>query len=609
MSDELLKYYNRELAFLRHMGAEFSQRHPKVAGNLRISEERVEDPHVSRLLEGVSLLTAQIRQKLDDSFPELTEALMGQLYPDYHAPIPSMNILKMSTQNVPDYSFHIPKGTEVETMVRGYKECKFKTCYDTTMWPIEITEATMESAPFKAPKPKFQREPESVIKLRFTCEFPETEMNKLGIESLRLHLSGLSQVSYELYQLLLKSAVGLAFASPNSSEALRYLPPRHLSSVGFSDNEKVVPYTEQSFNGYRLLVEHFLCPEKFLFVELNDLSAECFGQESEVDLYIYLDKSSDLLVKQLTHENILLGCVPIINLFEADLEPIRLDPSNFEHRLVPRFSDADVTEVVKVLDVEAFDQHDNFIPVTPFYGSYYSHHPHAHNIFWTIRRELSQWAGGHDEPGMETYLSVVDGNSHVKDVDVQNQWVVSIKAMCSNRNLAARLPVGANHPKLIVRDFPDSLKSITCLGAFSEPIRPLMFDASRWQLISHLTLNHFNRPDAAVVLKELLRLYDFKHSAQTEILIKAIGQVKIKRATSRIVQSGRVGFCHGSDIYIEFANSDVAETSLFLFGSVLAHFFAQYATVNSFTRLNISLKGRAEPIHRWPEMTGTKELI
>src|SRR5438270_125012 len=38
MSDELLTYYNRELSFLRRLGAEFAQAHPKIAGRLRLGE-------------------------------------------------------------------------------------------------------------------------------------------------------------------------------------------------------------------------------------------------------------------------------------------------------------------------------------------------------------------------------------------------------------------------------------------------------------------------------------------------------------------------------------------------------------------------------------------
>lgn len=105
MNDEILKYYNRELAYIRHMGEEFAKRYPKVAGSLKLGEDQVEDPHVSRLIESFALLTAQTRRSLDESFPELTEALLGQLYPDYHAPVPSMSIIKMTTQNLTDNAF------------------------------------------------------------------------------------------------------------------------------------------------------------------------------------------------------------------------------------------------------------------------------------------------------------------------------------------------------------------------------------------------------------------------------------------------------------------------------------------------------------------------
>ena len=55
MRDELLDYYERELVFLRRMGAEFAQKYPKVAARLLIDEERIEDPHVERLVESVFL--------------------------------------------------------------------------------------------------------------------------------------------------------------------------------------------------------------------------------------------------------------------------------------------------------------------------------------------------------------------------------------------------------------------------------------------------------------------------------------------------------------------------------------------------------------------------
>ncbi len=49
MSETLYPYYERELTFLRRMGAEFAQRYPKVAGRLQLEANKCEDPHVERL--------------------------------------------------------------------------------------------------------------------------------------------------------------------------------------------------------------------------------------------------------------------------------------------------------------------------------------------------------------------------------------------------------------------------------------------------------------------------------------------------------------------------------------------------------------------------------
>ena len=61
MSDELLAYYEKELAFIRQLGAEFAKEHPKIAGRLGINDEIIEDPHVSRLIERFAYLTARIQ--------------------------------------------------------------------------------------------------------------------------------------------------------------------------------------------------------------------------------------------------------------------------------------------------------------------------------------------------------------------------------------------------------------------------------------------------------------------------------------------------------------------------------------------------------------------
>src|SRR5437667_11252084 len=92
MRDELLGYYERELVFLRQMGAEFAQKYPKVASRLLLEPDKCEDPHVERMIEAFAFLAGRVHLKIDDEFPEITESLLNVLYPHYLRPIPAMSI-------------------------------------------------------------------------------------------------------------------------------------------------------------------------------------------------------------------------------------------------------------------------------------------------------------------------------------------------------------------------------------------------------------------------------------------------------------------------------------------------------------------------------------
>ena len=87
--DQLLPYYERELKFIRQMAANSRRKYPKMAGRLLLQPRRCEDPHVERLIEAFALLAGRVHHKLDDEFPEITEALLDVLYPHYIRPVPS----------------------------------------------------------------------------------------------------------------------------------------------------------------------------------------------------------------------------------------------------------------------------------------------------------------------------------------------------------------------------------------------------------------------------------------------------------------------------------------------------------------------------------------
>ncbi len=71
--NDILRYYEAEMRYLREAGKEFAQAFPDRARMLNIDRIGERDPHVERLFEGFAFLMGRLRHKLDDELPELTE--------------------------------------------------------------------------------------------------------------------------------------------------------------------------------------------------------------------------------------------------------------------------------------------------------------------------------------------------------------------------------------------------------------------------------------------------------------------------------------------------------------------------------------------------------
>src|SRR6201996_1110983 len=93
--NEILRYYEAEMRYLREAGKELAQAFPDRARELGLERVGVRDPHVERLLEGFAFLMGRLRHKLDDELPELTEGLVSMLWPHYLRMIPSLSILEL----------------------------------------------------------------------------------------------------------------------------------------------------------------------------------------------------------------------------------------------------------------------------------------------------------------------------------------------------------------------------------------------------------------------------------------------------------------------------------------------------------------------------------
>ena len=190
MSETLLPYYDRELTAIHRLATEFAEAYPKIASRLRLSPGGVDDPHVARLLDGVAFLAARVHHRLDDEFPELTDALLGLLYPHYLAPVPSCMIARLDCSSGLQTPDTRPVGTEVETEpVRG-EALRYRTTAPVTLWPVEVENIRLTGLPIVAPPNPAAAGAVAALRITLKCAMPDMTVSQLGVDRLRFFLQG-----------------------------------------------------------------------------------------------------------------------------------------------------------------------------------------------------------------------------------------------------------------------------------------------------------------------------------------------------------------------------------------------------------------------------------
>jgi type VI secretion system protein ImpG len=613
MRDDLLLYYERELTYLREMGAQFAEKYPKIAARLMLEESKEsEDPHVERLIEAFTFLAARVHLKLDDDFPEITEALLGIVYPHFIRPIPSMSIVELH----PDpergkltTGLKIDRGTMLYSRPVGGVPCKFRTCYDTTLWPVSVSAAEWKSPDQLRPP---LRAPDASYALRLVLNSaPDAPLDKLDLDSLRFHLTGDSNLVHTLYELLCSKLTRIVIRDPaNPKVPLASLPASAVRPVGFAEDEGVAPYPLRSHIGYRILQEFFALPSKFLFVDVTGLGGVWGGGFRNSAELVFLfsgaggEERAQRLEMGVSPKTFRLGCVPIVNLFAQTCEPILLDQRKYEYQIRPDIRRPTAVEVFSVDEVGSIDS-DTREVVT--YRPYYSYRRETagarDECYWNASRRPSNRP---NDDASDMYITLVDrsGRTAFPAVDT-----LTVRATCTNRNLPARLPFG-NEDGDFELEGSTPVKSIVALTKPTLPLRPPTSKMALWHLISHLSLNHLSLvEDGRDALQQILRLYDFTDSPFARKMIDGITDLKSRPHFAPIVSDNGVTFARGTRVELELDEEQFVGGGVYLFASVIERFLALYATLNSFTQLTARTRQRKEVVREWPPRAGHKILV
>ena len=613
MRDDLLLYYERELDYLRKSAAQFAEKHPKVASRLVLEPTKCEDPHVERLLEAFAFLTARVHLKMEDEFPEITEALLTVVYPQLVRPIPSMSVVEFQLD--PDKGklttgMKIERNSPLYSKPIGGVPCTFRTCYDTTLWPLTVAAAEL-SAPSRLKPAVKTNDSAWAIRLELRCARDVTFLG-LKPDKLRFYLDGESGLVNILYELLFSrlNRIMVRDLTEGSRLAPITLPASALSAVGFNQDEGMVPYPSSSFAGHRLLMEYFAFPEKFFFVDLCGLEAVAdAGFKDAVEVIFLLseiegDGRVQRLELELSKKSFRLGCSPVVNLFSQVAEPIQLNQRKYEYPVVPDVRRPYSMEIFSVDEVNAINSTNQKISTyEPFYSLRHSARKEDRPCFWLARRRPSTRP---NDDGTDISLSLVDLSTETVDPDAT---VLSVRTTCTNRDLPSRLPFG-NQDSDFEMEGAAAMKRIVALRKPTPPVRPALGKSVLWRLVSHLSLNYLSLVDEGKgALQEILRLYDVGRTAYSQNVIQSITKIRSEPHFTRLISEQGVGFARGLRIEMEIDEDQFTGGGAFLFASVLERFFGLSASLNSFTQLSVTTPQRKEGLYEWQPRSGRKMLI
>ena len=630
MRDDLLLYYERELTYLRRLGAEFAARYPKVASRLQLEPTKCEDPHVERLLEGFAFLAARVHHRLDDDLPEVSEAMLDVLHPQHVRPLPSLSLVEIELDpelgKLP-VGFHVPRGSELRSRPVQGMPCRFRTCYDTILWPMTVTGAEWTAADRAGAGARLG---EAVGAIR--VELRAFDGMRLGQlvpgrtgsggaagsgatgrpDALRLHLAGDATVADALHELLLNNCARIVVRDPDQpSRAPVVMPASSITPVGFEADEALLPYPRRTFAGFALLQELFAFPQKFLFVDVAGFAdvLRALGAGARVEMFFVIApferaERRQILELGINARTFRLGCTPVVNLFEQVAEPILLTQRSAEYAVVP--------DARRRLEIETWSV-DAVVGITPGEGEprrieplYGFRHGRADaaGIFWHATRRASGWR---TDRGTEVFISFADLSGQIR---APNAEVASLTLTCFNGDLPSRLPFGIDERGDFELAQGGPVRRVLCLARPTPVIQPPLGKPLLWRLVSTLSLNHLSLvEDGREALRELLRLHNVGDSTSGERQIQGLVAVRSTAAYARVAAEQGVAFARGRRVELEFDEEQFPGGGAYLFASVLERFLAQYATMNSFTQLTVRTRQRKRVMREWPPRAGWRTLV
>ncbi|MBZ9916625.1 MULTISPECIES: type VI secretion system baseplate subunit TssF [unclassified Mesorhizobium] len=624
MDRVFVEYYEEELTHIRGLAAEFADMHPAVARNLSLDTVPCPDPYVERLLDGVAFLAARTRLKVDAERSRFSRSVLDVLYPDLVTPAPAtaMVVLKPGQQVQTMLDGHVVRrNTRLVSSLRPglSTRCTFSTAQETTLWPIAITSVSyfQDRSALAAAGMATVGGVRGEAALRITlAPTGKGKLHELTLDRLDIYFAGRTKAPL-LFDAIFGTCSTVGARAEGKTNPLSPLPAPEM--VGISDDEALMPRTRPTFEGYRLLREYFIMPERFHYVRVSGLQPVVRRCDGGLEIVFQFRRPVPELA-DLTSADFELFATPIINLFERECNVVEIDARKTRQVLHADRTRARDFEIYRIIRVEDADTEGNDAEIPELFSL-----GQNSGSGWVYSTERRPRRATEDErrdgltrtsyTGDDVFLAV---SRPLASPAYRPLKRLDVVALCTNRDL----PILDDNPTLTL-EAGDPVEIVRLLGALRppQPAIPAALptgaegesraDDLAWRLVAQLMLNFLSLAKegrGVDPLHALLDIYADRGDPSLARNVHSIARIDSRPVVERLQIEGPMCFGRGTEVTLHVDESILAGQSTLLLSALLARLFARYAGINGFVRTRTRLLQKQEDVP-WPMTPGNRSLI
>lgn len=559
-----------------HEGArEFARKYPAAAPMLL---EQGGDPDAERILEGTAYLCAKIHERLDQTAPELIQTLLREVFPESVMPVPSMAVVRFALSPGFTEPLLVARGAQLASKPIGGVSCIYSTMRDVTVLPLSVSSVESET----------RSDMSGSVTLTLRAAAP---LEKFLPDRLDFHLTGgYSLASQRLLALLTRLESINVSAGASSVE----LPSAALSILRSPLEDHRLPSGQAKNRAYAALVRYFCCPEQLTAFGVSGLKRLALT-ESARELKLTFRFGKGMTPPPFTDGAFAVNTVAACNVFQLHSEPIQADFTHEEYRIYPHVKEKQYVDILGVTGVTAIRRGGRAERCRP-YGLYNeSRDGLIYNIRYTMPEEGEL---------PEHYISMPRRPDSEGGFD---GCVISMDLICCNRGLPNRLLQG---DICMPTDATPSKVTFENITAPSPMLAPPADEGLQWRFLAHMNANLLPLATAKA-LQQTLSLYVPRGGDAPELSVACAKKCQSVRAFSSCDEErlfhGRV--FRGRRLSLELEPSGfVSHGDLWLFADSLDQFLAEFAPINTYTRLVLTVSGTDEK-WEWAPRLGNRQLI